>query len=113
MQARFLSKVIDNYQTIKSQASTQKPRHSQPQQATITTCAPNQADSMPALMDSGPYMAGTDTMDMESGIMQADTGFFPEMGNFVFSDNEMWEKMFAQAGFRLNDGVFMPDASGS
>jgi len=34
------------------------------------------------------------------------------MGNYAFSDNEMWEKMFAEAGFRLNDGVFMPEAMG-
>lgn len=35
------------------------------------------------------------------------------IGNYDFSDNDMWEKMFAEAGFRLNDGVFMPDAMGS
>ena len=35
------------------------------------------------------------------------------VGNYAFSDNEMWEKMFAEAGFRLNDGVFMPEVMGS
>jgi len=33
----------------------------------------------------------------------------PAAGNWTLDDNEQWERMFATAGYSIQDGVFMPD----
>ena len=36
-------------------------------------------------------------------------GYDPKQVAYSFVDNDMWELMFADAGFRINQGVFMND----
>jgi hypothetical protein len=110
MQARFLAKVADNYETMKAQSIIPGSRHNKP-----TT-----QDSSPAIANSessnrncrSPGKQDTETMPLNGGEWDP-IDVHPEMiCNYTFSDDEMWEKMFAEAGFRLNDGVFMPEATG-
>lgn len=110
MQARFLSKVVDNYQTMKAQSTGHNARHNKHTTQGFPTTTLD-TDSLYA--DS--RRNDTETMAVESGGLGEDQiGAHSEtIGNYAFSDDEMWEKMFAEAGFRLNDGVFMPEAMGS
>ncbi|KAH6692135.1 fungal-specific transcription factor-like protein [Leptodontidium sp. MPI-SDFR-AT-0119] len=100
MQARFLSRVVDNYQTMKAQSTMPSSRHNK-----------DTAQEFPsASLDAGSSMTSRrndpETTAMECGGQEEEQiGAHSEIiGNYAFSDNEMWEKMFAEAGFRLNDG---------
>ncbi|KAH7310292.1 fungal-specific transcription factor-like protein [Rhexocercosporidium sp. MPI-PUGE-AT-0058] len=110
MQARFLSRVVDNYQTMKAQSAGPTTRHKK-QTAQEFPSVNLDADSS----DMTSRRNDSETTAMENGEQEENQmGIQSEVvGNYAFSDNEMWEKMFAEAGFRLNDGVFMPDAVGS
>ncbi|KAJ4376334.1 hypothetical protein N0V83_001617 [Neocucurbitaria cava] len=41
-----------------------------------------------------------------------DLSITPQSQDFNFFDNEMWSSMFANAGFSINDGIFLPDVDG-
>lgn len=110
MQARFLKKVVDNYQTMKANSQNADLRQTQAVPASDTT---NTISSSSYLTGRNISRNDSEAMVLESGMQEEDIGMPLEMGNYAFSDNEMWEKMFAEAGFRLNDGVFMPEATGS
>ena len=36
----------------------------------------------------------------------------PQSQDFKFFDDEMWSSMFANAGFSIDDGIFLPDVDG-
>lgn len=55
-----------------------------------------------------PSMATNGAMPMQN----PGPGYQVEFGNYAFTDNQIWEPMFADAGFRINEGVFMPDPVG-
>lgn len=110
MQARFLAKVVDNYQAMKTPPTTH--HNTQPAQSLDT--GSSISSSYLTRRTSGSN--GPEAMDMENGGRGEEGqigGHSEVVGNYAFSDNEMWEKMFAEAGFRLNDGVFMPEVMGS
>lgn len=119
MQARFLKKVVDNYETMKAQSSISPSHRNKPTQQDP---ADNSNSNSDAIYRSSNLTSRTtsrndyaEAMVMEREAQEEEpTGVQSQvtMGNYAFSDNEMWEKMFAEAGFRLNDGVFMPEAMG-
>jgi hypothetical protein len=54
------------------------------------------------------FMSGTMPHDGFFAMNQ-EMGYDPEQVAYSFADNDMWELMFADAGFRINEGVFMND----
>jgi len=124
MQARFLKKVIDNYQTMKAQAQAQAqsqshklpshPHHNKSEQHPDYDKTKSTHNTLNMTRQS-PGWNESDMIPTEGGVDQEAEQIRNEslvVGNYAFSDNEMWENMFAEAGFRLNDGVFMPEAMG-
>jgi len=112
MQARFLARVVDNYQAMKTPPTSH--HNDQPTQSSSANLDNGSSSSYLTSRTSGSN--GPEAMDMENGGRGEEGqigGHSEVVGNYAFSDNEMWEKMFAEAGFRLNDGVFMPEVMGS
>lgn len=116
MQARFLSKVVDNYETMKAQSTMLKappqPAGNEHSQVAPATNTANPVNGSAYLTRKTSPEHDPEAMDLESGVIE-ETCIPSEMESFAFSDTEMWEKMFAEAGFRLNDGVFTPEAMGT
>ena len=115
MQARFLSKLVESYHTMKTQSAlsvsqSQTESHKQIPLAsaseTTTTARRDTKNTSKVL-----FRRDSETMTLESGV-EEEIRMPLDMGSHAFCDTEMWEKMFAEAGFRLNDGVFMPEAVG-
>ena len=113
MQARFLTKVVDNYQATKTQSSISPRQHNKQTQQDSVSHNTNSA-SQNSLNHTSQTPSSTDHENtaMESGNKEEEqlSDQSQVIGSYAFSDNDMWEKMFAEAGFRLNDGVFMPEA---
>ena len=114
MQARFLARVVDNYQAMKTPPTTH--HNTQPAHSSSANLDTGSSSSSSYLTSRTSGSNGPEAMDMENGARGEEGqigGHSEVVGNYAFSDNEMWEKMFAEAGFRLNDGVFMPEVMGS
>ena len=61
---------------------------------------------IPLIEDPGIHTSGTGYhIEAHSGITDNHNDF----GYSTFADDGMWETLFANAGFRINDGVFLPD----
>ena len=116
MQARFLTKVVDNYQAMKAQSSIHPSRLVKPTQQVppVSDNTTNSTQHSSNLFQRSPstkeHVTSATERSAQGEEEQLDTQQSQLMSsNYSFSDNEMWEKMFAEAGFRLNDGVFMPE----
>lgn len=42
-----------------------------------------------------------------------DSSLSLDFQDFDFDDNQMWSRMFASAGFAIDDGTFLPDVGGN
>jgi hypothetical protein len=111
MQARFLAKVADNYENMKAQSVIPGPHHNKLTTQDSSLGIVNGESSNRNCRSPGNH--DIETMAMNGGEWdEGPIDVHSEMiCNYTFSDDEMWEKMFAEAGFRLNDGVFMPEAA--
>jgi hypothetical protein len=89
LQARFLQNVIEKYQHMKLQAR-------------IT------AEIAPQLIPTDTEAHKVRTCDAIPANAVMGIEYENEIGNYGFADNDVWEFIFADAGFRINDGVFMP-----
>lgn len=109
LQARFLKNVVDKYQTMKSHAkkipAQQHVRVPEAFHQIATDPTTQAAHSLTSLVYGPPQtMAATNMPIQNQGV-----GYQVDFGNYAFTDNEIWEPMFADAGFRINEGQFMPD----
>ncbi|RDW84488.1 hypothetical protein BP6252_02078 [Coleophoma cylindrospora] len=130
LQARFLNNVAVQYEKAKQQnkripitqlhqeVNTENmQQYSEPTSANPTTSS--QLDQNQMVQDvlpqqaaysqtfvSGQGMAPT----QENGYANnAGMGYETELSGWNFDNNDQWEAMFANAGYRIYDGVFMPE----
>jgi len=131
LQARFLTNVVEKYESMKPQPVPVKaPKElAQGRQVRpgLTTQDVQRAEDLQhsndiAMMNSGMMgdamgantsgMVGLETMGVGpyTAMDQDAAGYQVDFGNSTFADDDMWETLFANAGFRITHGVFMPDS---
>jgi hypothetical protein len=98
LQARFLTNVAIQYENLKL-----RPR-------SVAAAPPSQERVL-----NSNLSVQTDNRNMQpaEGSLNTDSTSIeyerPAAGNWTLDDNEQWERMFATAGYSIQDGVFMPD----
>ncbi|KAL3419510.1 fungal specific transcription factor domain-containing protein [Phlyctema vagabunda] len=112
LQARFLNNVAVQYEKAKRQVKPNGPT------SETKTIAPPQFPMAQSAQQVEQNMSYPDTAMMGNQPMVVGTGqeeFYPPMGYdnemsaWTFENNDRWEEMFATAGYRIYDGVFVPD----
>jgi hypothetical protein len=126
LQARFLYKVAIQYEAVKKRrrapVAVARPKEQPIETPTNTVHAadPRLDEELlmstkdlvpdathigePPGMDTSPYLA-------DFNAWSPSGGYEAELEHWTFENNEKWEEMFATAGYRIHDGVFMPDDS--
>ena len=62
----------------------------------------------PSTYGTSPLLEST--AHYHSSQAQAQAQAQAQTQDFAFSDDALWEAMFANAGFNITDGTFLPDA---
>jgi len=128
LQARFLNNVAVQYEKAKQNPPSKTAANSRNQTQDGTSPqsplkhVKNACSSFPELGHSIENGAGRElTEEFQQSLRSSDlqTSHFASneleieyQGNFVdwnFDNDDKWEQMFAHAGYRICDGVFLPD----
>ena len=134
LSARFLSNVVVQYENVKRKAVTASAPLSKKGYgagATSRQHNPNTTHSRQHISfdidishgqsDAIPESHSSINVDMTSGAPNygtaANEGMFvpvdyqPDLGNWTFENEDMWQELFASAGYRINEGIFIQDAT--
>lgn len=121
LQAKFLQNVVRVFrkaQELRPGRSTQHPNQQGPgrceqdernRDEVVATSGSN-GDALNSINETGSTFSLPETLGHDISLGEYDNTF--GIQDFAFADDNIWASLFADAGFNINEGVFLPYGEG-